>query len=142
MVQEIRALVTGKFARGELSSAIRVTLAYFAARDRALSTSGTTPASADQHLLQAKKLLATLSLRITTLGDALSSLPMTEGELIRRKDLLQNLKNEKDRLAKLVTQRQQESALYVGESLSPVALCVTASTCLTASTLSHCIYSV
>ncbi|KAF7721038.1 hypothetical protein EC973_005536 [Apophysomyces ossiformis] len=68
--------------------------------------------------VQAKKLLASLTSRLSNLEGALNALakgetaPMSEGELRRRQDMLSMLWDEKETLLKLVKNGRQEQELY------------------------------
>jgi regulator of vacuolar morphogenesis len=58
----------------------------------------------DEQTLQGKKSIASVNLRLNALGDALDqesiAKNLTDGELIRRKDVIRNLKIEKDELSR------------------------------------------
>jgi regulator of vacuolar morphogenesis len=73
--------------------------------------------------MQAKKLVLTLATRLSTLEGGLHTLAtgswMSEGELRRRQDMLNTLKDEKDALLKLVsTGRQDHDLLYTPNNTS------------------------
>ncbi|ORX47703.1 Phox-like protein [Hesseltinella vesiculosa] len=76
--------------------------------------------------LQAKKLLFTLTSRLTSLDHGLDALAhgqpgLTEGEWRRRQDLLSSLKEEKETLLQLVNTGRQESDLFHPTSPSPTS---------------------
>jgi regulator of vacuolar morphogenesis len=100
---------------------IKTILAY---RDR-LAANGE---PCDDQNIQARKLLANLSQRLILLGDSLNSSDtiksLSEGELIRRKQLCNELKNQKDSLSSRINSRfdvltKHSSSFQSSSSSSP-----------------------
>lgn len=66
--------------------------------------------------VQAKKLLLTLSSRLSNLDAGLGGLHLADGETRRRQDMLNTLRDEKDALLKLVNSGRQEQELLKQQS--------------------------